>query len=95
MAVDPARTGDPPVPEVDTASTEATMHAPRPEDGEELRTASQMPMASLTFAEMHRALGELHVVSNMLVVYNLLPVPEGRLGLKERVESPNISEPDD
>jgi hypothetical protein len=39
------------------------MHAPRPEEEEVLRTATQMPMASLTFAEMHKALDNLHVVS--------------------------------
>jgi hypothetical protein len=33
-----------------------------------------MPMASLTFAEMHRDLGDLHVVSEMLVEYGFLPV---------------------
>jgi hypothetical protein len=87
MAADPARTSNLPALDVDTASTEAAMHTPCPEDGEELRTASQMPMASLTFAEMHIALGRLHVVSNMSVEYGLLPVPEGRLWLKGRVES--------
>jgi hypothetical protein len=75
------------VPEVDAVSTEATMHAPRPEDGEELRTATQLPTPSLTFAEMHRALGDLHVVSAAFVEYGLLPVPESRLGPKGRVES--------
>jgi hypothetical protein len=37
LAADPAWAGDPLAPEVGTASTEAAMHGPRPEDEEELR----------------------------------------------------------
>jgi hypothetical protein len=39
-AGDPARMDDTLTPEVDTASTDAAMHAPRPEEGEELHTAN-------------------------------------------------------
>jgi hypothetical protein len=49
-----------------------------------------MMMASMKFTEMHRALGDLHILSIMLVEYGLLPVPEGRLGMKGRVESPTF-----
>nr|XP_051216152.1 uncharacterized protein LOC127333756 [Lolium perenne] len=42
-----------------SSSTEAIVRATRLEDL--LRTATQLPMAPLTFAEMHKALGNLHV----------------------------------
>jgi hypothetical protein len=47
-----------------SSSTEAIVRATRLEDL--LHTATQLPMAPLTFAEMHKALGDLHVVSNPL-----------------------------
>jgi hypothetical protein len=84
---DPARTEDPPAPEVETALMEAAMHAPCMEEGEELRTAHQLPLASLSFAEMHMALGDFHVVSVVLMWYGLPPLPEGQLGLEGRVDS--------
>jgi hypothetical protein len=82
LAADPARANDPLVPEVDTASTEAAMHAPRPEEGEELHTANQMPMASLTFVEMHKALSDLHVVSVFLAEYGIPQSPRIDSGWK-------------
>jgi hypothetical protein len=45
---------------------EAVVHATAPEEGDELRTSRQLPLASLSFAEIHKALGEVHTVSRIL-----------------------------
>jgi hypothetical protein len=59
-----------------SASTDAVIRATRPE--EVLRSATAHLLPSLTFAEMHKALGDLHVVRNFPMEYGISPVPEGR-----------------
>jgi hypothetical protein len=61
LAADPTLAKGPIVPEADAVSTEAIVHAARHE--ELVRTATQLPLPSLTFAMMHKALGDLHAVS--------------------------------
>jgi hypothetical protein len=67
---------------------EAVVHVTAPEDGDELHASRQPPLASLSFAEIHTALGKVHAVSIVFwVVRSPSPWPEGRLGLKGRAES--------
>jgi hypothetical protein len=63
-------------------STEAVMQAG------EAAESRHPPPSTLTFTELHTALGEAHVVSISVLAVQSPPVPEGRLGLKGRVESP-------
>jgi hypothetical protein len=42
---------------------EAVVHVTAPEDGDELHASRQLPLASLSFAEIHTALGKVHAVS--------------------------------
>ncbi|KAM0851714.1 hypothetical protein ACQ4PT_052260 [Festuca glaucescens] len=59
-ARDPARHEDPLAPKEGAPSTEAVLHDTAPEAGDELRNSHQSPLASLSFAEIHEALGEVH-----------------------------------
>ena len=60
-------------------STDAVVHGTSSE--EVTRIAAAYPVPSLSFAEMHRALGDLHVVRKLLREYGVHPVPEGRVSL--------------
>jgi hypothetical protein len=59
------------------ASMEAAVHTTAPEEGDELRTSHQLPLASLSFAEIHKALGKVHVVSSIFWVVRSPPNPRG------------------
>ncbi|KAK1650850.1 hypothetical protein QYE76_068655 [Lolium multiflorum] len=59
-ARDTARHEDPLASEGGTPSMEAVVQTIAPEEGDELRTSHQLPLASLSFTEIHKALGEVH-----------------------------------
>jgi hypothetical protein len=44
------------------------VHATAPEEGDELRTSHQPPLASLSFSKIHAALGEVHAMSIIFLV---------------------------
>jgi hypothetical protein len=77
------------------ASMEAAVHTTAPEEGDELRTSNQLPLASLSFAEIHKALGKVHVVSSIFWVVRSPPNPRGSTWDEGASRVSNISEPDD
>jgi hypothetical protein len=80
---DHARPSDPEAPAEETPSTEAVVQ------GGGTHESRHPPLSTLSFTELHTALGEVHLVSISWLVVRFPPsVPEARLGLKGRVESP-------
>jgi hypothetical protein len=65
-ARDSAHREDPLAPKGGAPSTEAVLHATAPEAGDEFGASRQAPLASLSFAEIHKVLGDVHEVSVVL-----------------------------
>jgi hypothetical protein len=81
-ARDQARPSDPEAQAKEALSTEAVL-----QEGEAPESC-RPPLSTLSFTELHTALSEVHVVSFPLLAVRSPPVPEGRHGLKGRVEPP-------